>query len=258
MHDPKSVAFEIRRPWREAPSKFWPKGYRPSMLTIWHHDPEKDGTDDSCGWFSPKLTEAQKDKLKNRIAWHEARNPYFLRCRAKSWTGTRAEAEVLYRGLVLLVARVLEIPMTFEKAAKKAAEYIHFPDCVDRAGIFCFLPGYHTHGKDTPEDRERLFHAAACRVARSILDDRRPWYRHPRWHIWHWRLQVHSILQFKRWAFSRCCLCGGRFTWGYSPVSYSWETTGPRWFRSEKAIFHAHCDKNKPAPADSGNTKGTP
>lgn len=28
-------------------------------ITIWHHDPCKDGTDDSCGWSRPKLTEEE-------------------------------------------------------------------------------------------------------------------------------------------------------------------------------------------------------
>ena len=59
MHDPLTVAFEIYYPWH------W-KIFRPSrrelnitksykyfepFITIWHKDPEKDGTDDSCGWF---------------------------------------------------------------------------------------------------------------------------------------------------------------------------------------------------------------
>lgn len=28
-------------------------------ITIWHHDPCKDGTDDSCGWSKPKLTKRE-------------------------------------------------------------------------------------------------------------------------------------------------------------------------------------------------------
>lgn len=37
MHDPMTVAFEIPRPW--------------PLVTVWHVDPERDGTDDSCDWF---------------------------------------------------------------------------------------------------------------------------------------------------------------------------------------------------------------
>ena len=54
MYDPLTVAFEIRSPFREKPSRLWPKGYRPPFITIWHKDPERDGTDDSCDWFGRK------------------------------------------------------------------------------------------------------------------------------------------------------------------------------------------------------------
>lgn len=45
MYDPWTVAFSL-----------YP------FLTIWHKDPEKDGTDDSCDWFDckPKLTVLEK------------------------------------------------------------------------------------------------------------------------------------------------------------------------------------------------------
>ena len=39
MHDPSTVAFDIKYPWRGKPSKFWPKGYRATFITIWHEDP---------------------------------------------------------------------------------------------------------------------------------------------------------------------------------------------------------------------------
>jgi hypothetical protein len=78
MHDPMTVAFEIKRPWpkRTSPDKntaasgwkpqvmvrvSWlhlyvspfvnwrgQRWYFPGMVTVWHHDPEKDGTDSSC------------------------------------------------------------------------------------------------------------------------------------------------------------------------------------------------------------------
>lgn len=244
MHDPKGVAHEIRRPWRDAPSKMWPKGYRPSIITIWHVDPEKDGTDNSCGWAFPKLTERQLERLKG-LAWHEGMYPYFMRCEAKDWTGTRTEAEALYRALILHVARAIEVPMTFDAAAKRAAQRIHFPESWDAAKAFCFLPGYHTNYETaTAKDREEVFMGTVSGIARGILADRRPWYRHPRWHFWHWEFQFHPIQQFKRWAFSRCAGCGNRFTWGYSPVSHQWDSDGPRWFRGERGVFHEKCSGN--------------
>src|SRR5712672_751672 len=55
MHDPMTVAHEIRYPWHRYPKAKrlteFEKTYRESFITIWHVDPERDGSDDSCGWF---------------------------------------------------------------------------------------------------------------------------------------------------------------------------------------------------------------
>lgn len=64
MHDPLTVAFTIRRPWpnirpheRRANERRWSLPfvrvsgrmlYFPSLITVWHRDPEKGGDDDSC------------------------------------------------------------------------------------------------------------------------------------------------------------------------------------------------------------------
>ena len=47
MRDPLTVAHEIKAPWK----RHYPgskDSYRPNLITIWHVDPEKDGSDDSC------------------------------------------------------------------------------------------------------------------------------------------------------------------------------------------------------------------
>lgn len=48
MHDPKTVAFEIKYPWKAKPSEMFPQGYRHPFVTVWHVDPEKNGDSDSC------------------------------------------------------------------------------------------------------------------------------------------------------------------------------------------------------------------
>jgi len=64
---------------------------------------------------------------------------------------------------------------------------------------------------------------------------------HPRWHVLHWRIQVPLLLDLKRWLWSRCRACGERFRWGYAPVTNSWNSPGPRWFRGETDVYHADC-----------------
>ena len=54
MHSPETVAFEIYLGRKQKKNG----NYRTPLITIWHHDPEKDGTDDSCGAW------AKKEKIK--------------------------------------------------------------------------------------------------------------------------------------------------------------------------------------------------
>ena len=174
MHDPMTVAFEIRYPWHDKPTKTWPKGYRHSFITIWHKDPETDGTDDSCDWSGRKFPERQAAQLKDMVT-----NPN------------------------------------------------------DNVQWFFEGTGFNEY------DMKHAVFVIAANVRRIIAP--RPWYRHPRWHVWHWHIQVHPVQHFKRWAFSRCAGCGKRFIWGYSPATYSWDGEGPQWFRSERSIYHHNC-----------------
>lgn len=220
---------------------FWDDGYRETFITVWHVDPERDGSDDSCGYSHVRLNKKQRNILHN-ASWSESRNPHFLCCRDKAWSGSHSDAESLYRGLVFLVCRVLRLPITFEEAAKYSAEAIHIRDSSKFGDTFCFLPGYHSNNQnDSQDDREQHFEAILCNVARVILTNRRPWWKHPKWHFWHWKFQCHPLQTFKRWAFSRCSKCGKGFSWGYSPVTNNWNAKGPRWFRSEPDTFHSNC-----------------
>lgn len=275
MHDPNILAFEIKYPWyRHKPwpkkyrdmegwdkkhawkdrmtdteklgrDSFWTDGYRETFISIWHLDPEKNGSDDSCGWSYVKLTRKQRNRLHN-AAWSEARTPHFLRCMNKTWDGTMVEAESLQRGIYVLVCRVLRIQMSWDQISRLASESTHIRDCIKAGSGFCFLPGYHSNNsKDNESDREQYFEGILCSAARLLLTELRPWWKHPKWHFWHWKFQCHPLASFKRWAFSRCCKCHKRFTWGYSPVTNNWDSKGPRWFRGETDVCHSDCNSPK-------------
>lgn len=181
MHDPLTVAFEIRLPFGR--TSF---GYRPSFITIWHRDPEKRGDDDSCDWFG------RRRNLNKREAALE-----------QAW---------------------VQLSDTLGNAP-------FYPD----KRLYGLAP--HAEGNSSPvQDMERAFYSWRRRGRR--------W--HPRWHVHHWRFQVHPAQKFKRWAFSRCAGCGLRFTWGYAPVSGSWYSGGPRWFRNEPGVYHSECYPPRP------------
>lgn len=260
MRDPMTTAFEIRYPWRAYRNarNEWERTYRHSFITIWHMDPEKDGSDDSCGWFSPKLSKDQKARM-DSIAGDEARSPWFMASRTKQ-IDSPTEAETLLRQAFMLVGKVMSRqhlckpairPVTFEEASAWAC--LMTANSVDNfRSSLAFLPGWHSNSQEDQEwnrkdAAQRFFYA----IARYILRERRPWYRHPRWHLKHWKIQIHPLLAFKRWAFSRCSKCGRGFAWGESPVTSSWNSTGPQWFRSEKNIWHGNCDSVRVAqPAE--------
>lgn len=269
MHDPQTVAHEIKYPWwkhKPWPKKFrdsgdrrfswrrmqnegvtagrdsfWENGYRNTFVTIWHVDPEKDGSDDSCGWAWPKLTKAQREILRN-AAWHEGSHPHFLCCNEKEWDGTLTEIESLYRGLALLVDRVLGLKLSWNEICRYAAQSTHIRDVVKAGSTFCFVAGYHTNFKeDRGEDRREHFHRILCGVARSLIGSKRPWWKHPKWHFWHWKIQCHPSQDLKRFLFTRCSKCGRRFKFGESVCTNSWYGKGPRWFRGEKDVYHHDC-----------------
>lgn len=265
MHDPLTVAFEIKYPWfrnkpwpktyrkklgkgwkqREvwkhmSPAEqdgccdMWPEGYRDTFIRIWHKDPERGGSDDSCGWSYPRCSDKQRERI-GSVAWGEARSPYFLKQAGREFAGTMADAEAMERGLLLLVADVVGVELSFEEASRMAARAIHQADCVHPANKFCFEPGYHSNFKEDREyDREDVFKGLCFGAASRILDLRRPWYRHPRWHIHHWRMQIPIWQTFYRWAFERCSKCGKGFAWN-EQVMGDWSGT---------RIWHESCDGN--------------
>lgn len=252
MHDPMTVAFQIRYPWP------WPRMSagkivlrRDSFITVWHVDPERDGTDDSCGWFRPHLTKDQKSTLKH-LGYCETERPWFKRERAKEPLNP-SDAEALLRGALIATARAIGISLTIKAATRLACELLHNP-MDNMRGSLCLLPGWDTNFKTEEKSARRdLSDAFFLNLGRLLLGRRRPWWKHPRWHLWHWEFQVHPTQALKRWLFSRCCRCGKGFTWGYSPTSGSWHGGGPRWFKSEENIYHHDCDR--PADTNSGAEK---
>lgn len=246
MHDPMTVAFEIRRPWPTYYPALVPGGgrerYWPTLVTIWHVDPEKDGSDDSCGWF-------KRAKHGDAIALAEITRDFAFDWDASygGWFDKDGAPLFSTPGIVLAM---------FRRAA-----YKHFgrkwgaTDRFLRARLFDILSFAENtvdsmdpaitqkYGKEPRQ--ERIEHAASV-VYGCVLRWSQPWYRHPRWHLHHWQIQVHPVQNFKRWMFSRCAGCGKRFRWNYAPVSSSWSGGGPRWFKSEQGVYHHNC---MPPPA---------
>jgi len=83
----------------------------------------------------------------------------------------------------------------------------------------------------TPRAREERIERMASVIYGWILRQQRPWYKHPRWHIHHWKFQFHTWQYLKRGLFDRCSICGKGFKFGAS-VCGDWHGT---------RIWHDEC-----------------
>jgi hypothetical protein len=252
MYDPSTVAFEIRYPWwRTSQWGDKKRRYHSPFITIWHKDPEQQGrgnrTDDSCGWFRPPTTKAQRDRIEKlgREEWwslfrkrdQEAKGDpegYAYICYEPStydavywaWRAIKRNEARWYRPIW--------------KYGRKRANYLTRSEMdyiyslasnpvdnlrVTVAGI---------KNEDDCADFFLLVHGAYQRHWR-------PWWRHPRWHVHHWRLQIHPWQHLRRWLFTRCCKCGKRFPYGASVCTDQWDATPHRWWESEKDVYHLDC-----------------
>lgn len=252
MHDPMTVAFDIRSPIKRK-SKFFPKGYREPLVTIWHCDPEKDGSDDSCGWFmrsrhgDPKTLE----RIVKRISFdwdriHESDNGYIYHCGYFKPNGNPHFSPIGITVDLFHHAAGIVFDKTGDSCNWKAAERFmrrHLAAII----LFAENPTDSLHDtitrkfeigcgeEHTERRRQERIHAMASIIYGWILRANRPWYRHPRWHFWHWRFQVHPLQKLRRWLFERCVKCGKGYPWGYAPIGNG----------SGKKSWHHDCDTSK-------------
>lgn len=224
MHDPMTMVFEIRR----------------LGLTIWHLDPETDGSDDSCGWFAPKPTQRDRELIEEILDW-DRDNPFFM-----SPTITE-RAYVLnpdydYLSMSIgdcsgYVAAAWELIAWMRDGRRKLRggelQEIITLSSNPHDNLRSVLPG-----RDTSRVEYRAKRFLFC-VLRAYLRKQRRWWQHPRWHIRHWRVQVDVLIYLKRYLWTRCAYCGERFDWRYAPVGSRWDSEGPKWFKGE--LYYHEC-----------------
>lgn len=242
MHDPCTQAFEIKWPFG---GRVWNgHRFRPVIARIWHVDPEVGGqhgnrSDDSCGWHTPPTTPEQRERFR-KIGEEEYCDIFGKRWATQNgksyasvcfeptcydavyWAWRRIKREhvngVWKYGDKSLSSRELE--RIYHMASSPIDNYR-----VTVAGI------------NSPEECGDFF----VSIYRSYLRFNRPWWKHPKWHVWHWRLQVPAWQSLRRWLFTRCAHCGKRFGYGASPISHGWTNEKHGWFQSERGLYHKAC-----------------
>lgn len=235
MHDPKTVAHEIYglRGWlakrrRDKGIRYDDKdpkfAWRSPLVTIWHVDPETDGSDDSCGYSYPRIAKGLRERAEKIAAseWDFMFGRYAYKYQQPS------AHEVVYALWKIIAWRMFKRRSLNLHEFQEIADLAANPTDNLRAVVF--------DAARSPEQARRL----GALMLRCYVRLHRPWWRHPKWHVYHWQVQIHFTQKLKRWLFSRCKGCGKRYQWGYSPISANWHGKGPRWFRSEDS-YHSEC-----------------
>jgi len=245
MHDPMTVAHEIYLGAKKRKNG----SYRNPLITIWHVDPEKDGTDDSCGWFK-RARHGDKEMLKkikssiefdfDRTYISESNGTMYLTGYFTPITGVPVMS---VHGIALCM---------FSKAAWEYFKYdrnkhkkwmsenlfdiLHFAENPTDS-LYSEITGMFRKGTGENWNREEALDHYSQIIYGWILRSTTKWYNHPRWHIHHWKIQFHPIQRLKRRYWDKCCICGKR---GFkSSAIGDWDGT---------KIWHQHCDRSYPKP----------
>lgn len=255
MHDPQTQAFRICYPWYK--THIWANGgkwrYWHPCITIWHTDPERDAykkgcrSDDSCGWHTPPTTPEERAAIsklgedqwgtifEKRRATQEGKDyarvcfePTTYDAIYWAWRAIKKERTPKWRRPVWQYGR--QSRRAYLTGAERDRIYSLASCPVDNLQHIVSS----VNSKESCADFFLIVYSAYMRF-------NRPWWKHPKWHFWHWHFQIHTWQTLRRWLFSRCSKCGKRFSWGYSPVTHQWDPEPPRWFRSETGVYHHDC-----------------
>lgn len=245
MHNPStqigSFPNYATRQWMER--RWWIPSFiaRFTLFTLWHEDPNVRGDDDSCGWFK-RARHGDRSVLEKIVKRFESDWDRVF----KSDSGKTYHCGYFYpendgAGMPNMGVSAIALNLFFLAALehlgsrRKASRFLqhHLYEIL----LFAENPTdslrdsiIRKWGSDGARE-ERIRAMASC-VYGWILRETRPWYRHPRWHIRHWRFQIHAWQWLRRGLFDRCCRCGRGFKFGHTAIG-SW---------SGDAIWHEACD----------------
>jgi hypothetical protein len=194
---------------------------------VWHIDPERptagQRTDDSCGWFDRwprEYADAVAYVLKDTEAMHEIKRALMTRCSVTGAYGhtypRMPQGETL--AVCLMVARYLELRRWWNGQDGKGGAHASTlrrlftrKRNVDSVAFDLALdPLDNLSSTEEPETLVRLIAAAMHRRFK-------PWWKHPRWHVHHWRVNFDLVRNLKR-MLQPCATCRKPLGFGYCPI----------------------------------------
>jgi hypothetical protein len=201
---------------------------------IWHIDPERkregQRRDDSCGWFDRTpgpYQQAVDEFLRDTTNMHDVKlaldrrkhmpMPFYEGISKPRTETDRAEgyprlsqADTL--ALVLMIATQLERTRWWRNrypAVWWRKPFIRERNVMPLAVTLALNPIDNLSSIEEPESMVRL-------IAGALHREFRPRWKHPRWHVHHWQVNVDLFRNVRR-MFQRCATCRKRLGFGVSP-----------------------------------------
>lgn len=225
MHDPMTVAHEIYL----GPKKTKSGNYRSPLITIWHVDPETDGTDDSCGYSRVRLTKGDRDYIK-KVAKDQYGQLY---ARKEALREEKSYAHICYNQDIY--GAIYWLWRHFDRG-KVLWQYGKPLSLKDLQYVYQLATNPVDNFQSYKNNNLQEFEEFALLIYKAYKSYKRPWYKHPKWHIQHWKIQFHPLQRLKRRYWDKCSVCGKR---GFKGSAYSdWGGT---------KIWHEQCQSRQPS-----------
>jgi len=186
MHDPHTQVTRIRIPipFRRLSRQLHQGGWI-DVATIWHKDPCSDGSDDSCGWFmrSRHGDPATLQKITEHFLydWEKLFNKH-----GDPLQSTIAISLYWYRIAAFEVFRHNQKRRDrwLKKNLYRILSFAENP----YDSLNDIIQGIYHDGTTLKKGRAQQ---AASTVYADLLRATRPWWKHPRFHLHHWKVSFH-------------------------------------------------------------------
>lgn len=166
-------------------------GDRETLITLWHKDPCKDGTDDSCGWFKRERHGDQKVLKQIRKEFYSEYKFLF------NEDGTPKMSVIAT--VIQLYGLACWAHFKRNRRKKRAFMKKYLFDIIQFAeNPFDSL----RESIVNKTDKEEYFcnHLASV-IYGDILRKNSKWYEHPRWHVHHWKIDLNFAKNFYKKYF---------------------------------------------------------
>lgn len=172
MHDPYSLILDIKSPFKNK------KGEQKILVSVWHKDPCRHGDDHSCGFFTR--------------SWHLDKNLLYnvqkdFEYNLKHWFDDHGDPKFSTIGIMIDMYSTVGW-LYFNRNKKKLNKFMnkYLYEIINTAENDTDCIGDYVSNKWNESFESRMKSLPGIILA-DIVRKARPWWKHPKFHIHHWR-----------------------------------------------------------------------